>query len=349
MSLITREVSPKKLAANQSNAQKSTGPRTAEGKARVALNALRTGAYAKGANAVRQLLLKRGEDPQDREKLQQDLMESWQPDDTMQAIMVQVLADKTWDMFQLRADRRHLELVAYEMGQIEAQRRQLYSRRWRPGAPAVPSHEIPPLWLAKDRPHKFRVIFEILDDLQKWYDDRLIPEEFVEEMNTLYGEHHSVAGERIRNLFIAMFEDDQDAAAKAEAELPKWIAQERRDVEQEQELYRRESQLRSQLPKLTDEQIAVKEALLQKQIADQTRLLLQLKSKRSLWPAQFEMLETGEAGKSAEAGARSGSDGADAAQKQNKQNGEPSPDGGSLGGPEGASEGGKTNLAPAAP
>ena len=36
-------ISPAKLAANQANARHSTGPNTAEGKARVAQNALKTG------------------------------------------------------------------------------------------------------------------------------------------------------------------------------------------------------------------------------------------------------------------------------------------------------------------
>jgi hypothetical protein len=42
------------VAANQSNAQKSTGPKIAEGKGRASLNALKHGAYAK-TDYVRQL------------------------------------------------------------------------------------------------------------------------------------------------------------------------------------------------------------------------------------------------------------------------------------------------------
>ncbi len=40
-----RKVTPRMLAANRANAQKSTGPRTASGKARVALNGLKHGHY----------------------------------------------------------------------------------------------------------------------------------------------------------------------------------------------------------------------------------------------------------------------------------------------------------------
>jgi hypothetical protein len=95
MSLVEREVSPRQVAANRSNAGKSTGPKTPEGKARASQNAFKTGAYAKGSNALRQILLRSGVDPQEQEQLYQDLLESWQPDDTMQAILVQTIADKT--------------------------------------------------------------------------------------------------------------------------------------------------------------------------------------------------------------------------------------------------------------
>jgi len=305
MSLVQRKVSPRQVAANQSNAQKSTGPKTAEGKARVSLNAFKTGAYAKGSNALRQILLKSGEDPQEREQLEQDLTESWQPDDTMQAIVVQMIADKTWDMLQLRGLRRESQLTALEIGQIQAQRQKLLDRRWLPGCPTV-EKEARGLWLAKDSGSKFKTIFDILDDLQEWFENKECPDEYPQAMLDLYGECPSQAGEKIRLLVIQFFNPDDEAASeKAGLELPKWIAQERRDVQQEQELYWRESEVRAKGPRLTEEQVAAKQTELERQIAEQTRLLLQLKSKRSLWPAQFEAGEAA-AGTGAEDGAQAG-------------------------------------------
>jgi len=52
MSLGEDEVSPRRVAPNQSGAEKSTGPKTPEGKARIPLNALKTDVHAKVANVV---------------------------------------------------------------------------------------------------------------------------------------------------------------------------------------------------------------------------------------------------------------------------------------------------------
>src|SRR5271157_761202 len=101
--MTEREVSPKRVAANQANCQKSTGPKTPEGKARVSLNALKTGAYAKADNAMRQIMLRRGENPADFEQLHQGLNEGWHPDDVMQEMAVKTIAEKSWDKAQLRA------------------------------------------------------------------------------------------------------------------------------------------------------------------------------------------------------------------------------------------------------
>ena len=109
-------------------------------------------------------------------------------------------------------------------------------------------------------------------------------------MGELYGEFHSQAGEKIRTLFIQLFdEDDKAGAERAAQELPKWIAQERRDVQQERDLYQKEMGLRAAAgPALNEDQVAKKEAALEKQIREQTRLLLQLKR------AQFREQGTGD-------------------------------------------------------
>jgi len=71
------EVSAKRVVANQANCQKSMGPKTPEGKARASLNALKTGAYARTDSPLRQIMLRRGENPADFEQLQEGLGEDF--------------------------------------------------------------------------------------------------------------------------------------------------------------------------------------------------------------------------------------------------------------------------------
>jgi len=283
MSLVERESTPAQVAASQANGKKGRGPTTPEGKARVSLNALKTGAYAKTDRVRREVMLRRGENPDDFEQLHQEFTEEWQPGYVTEAMLVRTIAEKSFDKAQLRAAWVESELNALRITEVQTQRQQLLARRWLPGVPNVERGQQPPLWLAKDSPSKFHAIFEILDDLQKWYDDQAVPETFGREMHELYGEYHSRAGERIRTLFIQMFETEDPAGAeKATAELPKWIAQERGDVEHERELYRQEKEIRANAgPNLIEEEVAKKEAALERQIREQTRLLLQLKKARS--------------------------------------------------------------------
>jgi len=283
MSLVQRKVTPKRIAASRANGKKSNGPTTPEGKGRASLNSLKTGAFAKTDNVMRQIMLRRGEDPAYFDQLQLEVAQAWQPDDIMQAMAVKSIAEKTFDKASLRAAWMESQLTALQVGQIQEQRRQLRARRWLPGtAAAKPEDE--PLWLEKDRPNKFKRIFDLLDCLQKWFEARICPDEYPAVMDELYGDCHSRAGENIRLSFIDLFGDDQEASAKGLQELPKWIAQERRDVEQERDLYRREMDLRGSAgPILTEEQVARKEAALERQIAAQTRLLMQMKLQRSKW------------------------------------------------------------------
>jgi len=289
MSLVKRGVSARKVAANQANARKSTGPKTAEGKARVALNGLKGGAYAKADSLLRLLMLRRGEEPKDFETVHQDLVDSWHPDDAMEAMVVKTMADKTWEKLDLRHDSLESRLTTFQCDQIEGQRQRLLARRWQPGTVPGPG-ESPGLWLAEDSPQKFRDIYQALDHLQEWAENDDCPHEYPETMDMLYGDLRTRAGQRIRELFIEMVTEDEPPAVrmKAQRELPKWIARERRDVRREQELYQRELVLRTRRPHLSEKELVAREAALDLQIAEQARLLLQLKSKRYLRAPQPE-------------------------------------------------------------
>jgi len=294
MSLVKRRVSAKKVAANQANARKSTGPKTAEGKARVALNGLKGGAYAQAYTVQRLLMRHRGDEPKDFEQLHQGLVDSWHPDDAMQTMVVKTIADKTWEKLELRHDSMESRLTAFQLDQIEGQRQKLRARRWDAGS--VPGLGVRPgLWLAEDSPQKFRDIHEALNQIQEWFENEDGLAVYPRVMDVLYGDLSTRAGRRIDKLIGSVINDDRSSVlTNAKRELPQWIAQERRDVQREQELYQREMMLRTRRPHLSEKELAAREAALDRQIAEQARLLIQLKSKRALWANEPEASETAE-------------------------------------------------------
>ncbi len=99
-------VSERKLAANRANAQRSSGPRTPQGKARSALNALRHGILAKAAfNVTIEGEARRAE----FDELVAGFAQEYQPRTMTEVVAVQQLAGcywklaKVWDYEQERA------------------------------------------------------------------------------------------------------------------------------------------------------------------------------------------------------------------------------------------------------
>src|SRR5208282_3114807 len=93
-------ISPKQRAANQRNAQKSTGPRTEDGKTRSSLNALRHGIYGR-PSAIRRGEL--AEDEQEVTEFIQALMDDLDPRDAQEYVVAKRIADG--ELRLARADR----------------------------------------------------------------------------------------------------------------------------------------------------------------------------------------------------------------------------------------------------
>jgi hypothetical protein len=95
--------SPAQILANRENAQRSTGPKTTEGKQTASRNALRHGLTGT------QIVIP-GEDPAAYEDLRQGLYESHQPANEAERILVDQIAANAWRL--LRAQRVETAFLA---------------------------------------------------------------------------------------------------------------------------------------------------------------------------------------------------------------------------------------------
>ncbi len=86
-------ISERKAAANRANAQHSTGPRTAAGKARSSLNALRHGILARAAFIAK---IDGGARRPEFDAILAGLAQEFQPQTTSEHLMVQQLAGCYW-------------------------------------------------------------------------------------------------------------------------------------------------------------------------------------------------------------------------------------------------------------
>ena len=100
---------PTRADINRANAQYSTGPRTAEGKANSSRNSFKHGLYSI------QLILP-GEDPAEFDRLRADLRSEHQPVNTTEDILVNELAEHFW---RLRRTRE-LEARAWQPENLDA-------------------------------------------------------------------------------------------------------------------------------------------------------------------------------------------------------------------------------------
>ncbi len=108
-------LTPELVEAARRNARHATGPRSAAGKEKVKMNALKHGFYAAAEN--RQLtMLALGEDPQEFDALEQELLTTYGPGDTLWRRQIEDLAMLYWrrarlERMQTGVMRRALQAV----------------------------------------------------------------------------------------------------------------------------------------------------------------------------------------------------------------------------------------------
>ena len=98
--MTTATMSEKKLAANRANARKSTGPRTAEGKARASLNAISHGLFCKD-------LVLPGESQEVLKVLRRLWITSLNPQDIAEMWLVDRIVNANWKLRRLQESEMH--------------------------------------------------------------------------------------------------------------------------------------------------------------------------------------------------------------------------------------------------
>ena len=100
-------ISDAQQAANQANAQKSTGPRTPEGKRRSSLNSFRHGITA-------QVMIMPKEEMEAYLKFNSEQYHAWNPRDVIDKQNVQTIIDCQWRLNNIRAQQMSLFAINHE-------------------------------------------------------------------------------------------------------------------------------------------------------------------------------------------------------------------------------------------
>lgn len=103
-----KPISQSRLAANRANAQLSTGPKTADGKAKTSLNAVKTGLTG-------HTVLLPGDDAAAYEQHLRDYEHELQPVGPLECALVQSLADTAWRLDRIPG----LEMAIFAQGSIQ--------------------------------------------------------------------------------------------------------------------------------------------------------------------------------------------------------------------------------------
>lgn len=283
----SRPMTPAKLAANQQNAQKSTGPRTAEGKRRASLNSHQHGQYATLDTRRRQALLELHDDPADFDRLHQKLFAAWRPADEMQALVVSDLAGLYWKKLQLENTTLDSRLRERKRLEGDVEEKKVTDERV-PGNLHKIAGETGLRGAVNYRTFLDRTC-NLLDEIVECLADCERLEQIREDLGQIYMERPSQRGRKIIDLFMRL-EADKDATNANDpsvvADLKRLLAEERACIIQEHELAQRREQqgIRENRPAVWEpgapnwNLMVGMESDLNQEIALKVKLLIQLKN-----------------------------------------------------------------------
>jgi len=251
-------LSHRRIAANRRNALKSTGPRTADGKRRSSLNALKQGL---GAESFHEVMRSLGENPREFEQLHQDLIGSCQPANALEAKLVEDLARLWWK--KARAERAQAGVQIQQVDRLQVQRLREFHEINRLSSDQS-RDELAQVGLlhGKNCKGKFQGILDVLDMLIAQVERGKGYEDAEGGLQGIYGPKPTLRGSlilkylRLLNEGQEYSEDESPGPGGAEplgnaganrergfpirAALVQWLVEERQEVAEEYELFLRE-------------------------------------------------------------------------------------------------------------
>ncbi len=257
MTFDKRTVSEKRRAANQAAAQKSTGPKTSEGKQRAAFHSFQHGAFASEDHILRQALDRSGYDAAEFDARRQELLDDWQPGGAQQKLLIDDLAWLYW----LR-DQSRLALIDGQARRLPRLQLERDQRRFNAchRAPAVNYDDYSAAGYAhlEASEEKITGMAELLRDLEAcltgpdWSHDDGQNATPAHLLDYLYGETRTTArGRRLAELWEGCAKAEAAADDPRVAEIRALIAEERAALAEEEQLFRRRQEIEIEQPENT--------------------------------------------------------------------------------------------------
>jgi len=230
----------RQLESRRRNAQKSTGPRTAAGKRRAALNALKYGRYST-RQTLEQSMALLGEDPREFHAFRDSLIAARQPSDAVERMLVEDVAVLAWKKRRLDRAQEGMQLRNLEVLELDRHRQALEVGR---ETADVSQQEVLKSGLrrAPRSPAKFGEILSHLDTLTGLVNRQDFSQDIDSVITLLYGEAPTLRGAQIANLYRQLREQGIEAeeAGALAGSLRLALEEETRDVAEEYTLYLQE-------------------------------------------------------------------------------------------------------------
>jgi len=234
------ELTPSQLESRRKNAQKSTGPRTAAGKRRAALNALKYGRYTE-PHTTEQSMVLLGEDPREFQSFRESLIAARQPADAVERMLLEDIAVLAWKKRRLDRAQEALQLRNLEVLELGRHRQALEVGR---ETADISQEEVLKFGLrrAPKSPAKFGEILSHLETLAGLAGRQDFSQDIDSVITILYGESPTLRGAEIANLYRQLREEGvrKDESRALAASLRLAIEEETRDVVEEYTLFLQE-------------------------------------------------------------------------------------------------------------